>query len=560
MNNTKLLFDHIYKTAGTSFWVFLQETFGKDMVSPQLKEMKFDSALSLYKDKLVICGHFGFIPGDCLPQGYVKATILRDPRERVLSEYFFIKEDVCLSDASAEGQKIKQLSPREFFLDPQFALRYNNRQACHYASFFHATPEMLPVEELLVLAKKGLDQFDLVGTTERLPEFVDCFRKLYELPDDVHLKHINVTSRRKRLDELDPDLRAHIEAMNEVDLELWRYADTLFDTRTKKFVIEERDRVVNQGLESRADGEVVLPFVAKPNVEDGSLELLNVSFTGQFKENMEFMAGELATLSISFRALKNIDDLTIGYSIRHNSGLNLFGVNSRLLGYQLHCRAGGDYKVDFIFALNLGKDFYFIDIAAHSSLSYTGDCYLLREKIVTFEVTGFLGVPFEGLVRLMPSWWMAIMGSDGAIEAESIIGEESTFQLFGFRTPEVHDASGFLMLLGKSPDIRPGSQFALTVDIYNQSREDWIGDGSHPVYLSYHWRRSDSEVSEFDGFRTPVPNRIIKSGSKVRAEMMVEAPNVEGCFVLELTLVQEQVCWFEQMGFQPFRLEVEVKR
>jgi hypothetical protein len=36
------------------------------------------------------------------------------------------------------------------------------------------------------------------------------------------------------------------------------------------------------------------------------------------------------------------------------------------------------------------------------------------------------------------------------------------------------------------------------------------------------------------------------------------SPKVEGRFVLELSLIQEQMCWLEEMGFQSLRLKVEV--
>ncbi|WP_028325361.1 Wzt carbohydrate-binding domain-containing protein [Desulfatirhabdium butyrativorans] len=560
MNNTRLFFDHIYKTGGTSFWVFLKEAFGECHVSPQLKEVKLESALALYKDMSAICGHCGFIPGDCLPIGYVNATVLRDPRDRCLSEYYFIVENVQLSDSSAEGQKIKKLNEGEYFLDPQFAPRFNNRQACHYASFFHPNPLQLPAEELLMLAKRGLEQFDLIGTTERLPEFVDCLKKLYQISDTVYLKRFNATSRRKHFDELEPALRTRIEEMNQVDLELWRYADMLFETRTKKFELGgERNPVLeDQNDDSCRNANGRSKVDIKPVVEDGSLELLNVCLTGQLKENGEFLSGELATLSISFRAIKDIDDLTIGYSVRHNSGLHLFGVNSRLLGHQLHCRAGGDYKVDFIFAMNLGRDAYFIDIAAHSGLSHLDNCYLLREKVVEFEITGFLGVAFEGMIRLMPCLEMGLLGGEGVIGADNVMTEEATFQQLGFKTPEVSDARGFMVLMGNVPTLQLGAQFALYVNVYNQSDQDWIGDGNHPIYLSYHWRQSNGDVVEFDGLRTPISGRVIKAKRKTREQVIVEAPRDAGAYVLELSLVQEQVCWLEDRGFQPLCLNVEV--
>jgi hypothetical protein len=41
--------------------------------------------------------------------------------------------------------------------------------------------------------------------------------------------------------------------------------------------------------------------------------------------------------------------------------------------------------------------------------------------------------------------------------------------------------------------------------------------------------------------------------------MTIRAPESKVVYQLVLTLVQEMVCWFEERGFEPARLEVEVE-
>lgn len=73
----KLFFDHIFKTAGSSMQRFFSETFGPDKTTPALTNMKLSSVLNLYKEYMIIIGHFGFIPGESLPSdSYVTATVM----------------------------------------------------------------------------------------------------------------------------------------------------------------------------------------------------------------------------------------------------------------------------------------------------------------------------------------------------------------------------------------------------------------------------------------------------------------------------------------------------
>ncbi|GEM_PF-2636091 len=555
MIERRLFFDHIPKTAGTSFWKFLAESFGTDNTSPQIKGMKLDSALSLYKEKLVISGHFSFILGDRLPHGYISATVLRDPRERTLSDYFFIVEDMPFSGLSSEEIEIKSNSAEDVFFNPKLSCRFANAQACHLASFFHAGPLSLPPSELLTLAKRGLDQYDLVGTTEHLSEFVDYLKKLYEFPHDLSLKRLNVTSRRKIFGELDPTLRKRIEEINLVDLELWHYADTLLTTKTVKFVMPVRD-----SIEEAAPEEVKsLVNSIESHIGDGSIELLNVNLTGQATNGCDFLAGELLTLSISIRALKDIDELNLGYSIHHDSGLHVFGVNTQLLGYKINCRTGEEYKADFTFPVLLGLGNYYVNIAARSGLSELDHLCMSMEKVALFNVAGFLDIVFEGMTRLIPSCLIGIIGDSESVEVQNSISLESGFKRLNIFTPEVTDARGSLSpMVGVLPSIRPGEQFSVQLEIYNASGMDWVGEGHRPVYLSYHWRNANGEMLTWEGFRTPLPSRIVKSGGKTRASAMVEAPMKNGQFGLELTLVQEQVCWFEERGFATSLLEANI--
>jgi hypothetical protein len=553
LSQNKLFFDHIPKTAGTSLQQFFVEAFGEGMVTPTLRGLKYHHALSVYGNYRVITGHFHFIPGENLPENYISATVLRDPRERTLSEYFYVINDVPETGCGPEERRIKAMSLEEALYDPDFSERLRNYQAVHFASFFHPTPNKLSPSELLELAKKGLEQYDLVGVTERLGEFVEVIKRVFDVQEDVRLKRYNVTSKRMRFSELPGRLQERILELTSVDLELWHYANGLFDTKTRHFVPSNPSV---HDSEASSCPEPPLPVTSV--MDDGSLELLSVTMSGLLRPQQPvILPGELATLRVSFRALKDIDDLTVGYSIHHDSGLHLFGINTRLLGKRLAVKGGGEYHVDFVFSMNLGLGRYFVNISAHSGQTHLERCYLWRGKVCYFDVDGFADTLFEGLVRLMPSSFAGVLGSKGALECEEV---REGVQKIGMNTPPISNCKGFIRAVSRPESItsRPGEQLAVSAEVMNQADEVWITEGNKPVYLSYHWRDENGGIVFFDGFRTPLPCKEIPPGHLVQATVMVEVPKEPGDFILELTLVQEGVTWFEERGFVMERLRVKV--
>lgn len=544
----KLFFDHIPKTAGTSLREFFAEALGDESVSPTVRNLKLPSALALYSNKFIIIGHFGFIPGDELPKEYVNATVLRDPRERTLSDHYFRLYDVPEYNLSPIELKIKALPAEEAFSDPEVCVRFWNYQAVHFASFFHLTPRDLSEEELLELAKRGLDQYDLVGTTERLSEFVEEIKRIFKLPKNIILKRYNVTSTRKKFSELSPELQKRIEELNRVDMELWRYANWLFDHKTKYFELSEKPSSVSLTRVENASIDVT-----PVSTEDDSLELLEVTVKNRACPGRGFLAGEEALLRIVFRCHKDVDELTVGYSIHHDSGVHVFGVNTRLMGYELRCKAGRDYVVEFAFPVNLGIGTYRINVSAHTGYDHLRRCFFWKEGVAEFTVDGFLDTQFEGLVRLTP-----VCCLDQGFEVLSIVDKTTGFKRIGFNTPPLRCIKGSIRALTDVPPVRPGEQFSLMVEVSNEGSEDWLSEGTRPVNISYHWLDSEGNMVIFDGFRTPLPGRRLAAGDTVRCGVFIEAPKEPGRYILELTLVQELVCWFEERGFEPARFEVQV--
>jgi len=128
------------------------------------------------------------------------------------------------------------------------------------------------------------------------------------------------------------------------------------------------------------------------------------------------------------------------------------------------------------------------------------------------------------------------------------------------RTPMVvSNTEGQLAAITPISSMLSGQEVELAVNIINLSNENWVGDTNNPINASYHWLGLLGEPHLFDGCRTRLPESGIMPGDSLSLGVRVLAPKECGCYTLVLTLVQEGVCWFEQRGFKPASLQIEVR-
>jgi len=84
---------------------------------------------------------------------------------------------------------------------------------------------------------------------------------------------------------------------------------------------------------------------------------------------------------------------------------------------------------------------------------------------------------------------------------------------------------------------------AVPVTLRNIGNRAWPASA---VFVAYHWFRDD-KLLVWDGERTPLP-RDVRAGSRETVAVRVKTPADPGAYVLQVTLVQENVAWFEHKG------------
>ena len=229
-----LIFIHIPKSAGNSLREILRRQYGYrysfKVQSDERTKASVDKLRQLPEDRKyrirLISGHMPFGLHRWLPQPATYITILRNPIERVASEYYYIRRKPIHPDHSELVEN--NLSLKEFYIDRMVERNTTNLQTRWVSGCADFDSVVPPYEELpanaLDLAKQNLEKYFVVcGLTERFDESLLLMQKVLGWGNVYYVKR-NVTRRRPQRDELSSSTLRLIEKYEEKDLELFEYA------------------------------------------------------------------------------------------------------------------------------------------------------------------------------------------------------------------------------------------------------------------------------------------------------------------------------------------------
>jgi hypothetical protein len=249
----RVIFLHIPKTAGQSVHTALVKAFGQEAICParvneQLARMTINE-LNRYQ---VFSGHLDWAMLDCIKGPKYVFTILRNPVDRILSFYFYLRDQAAklpvekLHKPEHQGLRAAlELTPQEYFLGGTTHIRkflddhYDNFYAYYFASrHFQGRAQLyglmkrreLNSEDVLRMAKDNLGVLDDVFTINNMEEVFSTIRRLSDAGSgeieeyQVNVnKNISADDRMERLLQLSGDdkLLKRIEHYCEMDNKIW---------------------------------------------------------------------------------------------------------------------------------------------------------------------------------------------------------------------------------------------------------------------------------------------------------------------------------------------------
>jgi hypothetical protein len=107
--------------------------------------------------------------------------------------------------------------------------------------------------------------------------------------------------------------------------------------------------------------------------------------------------------------------------------------------------------------------------------------------------------------------------------------------------------------------VAANSTFVIPVTIKNTSTDTWSSQATKgPVRASYHWLDSSKKMLVRDGLRTQFATPVA-AGSEVKINLNAQAPKESGTYIMQVSLVQEGVAWFENKQVKPLELTFQVE-
>lgn len=240
-NKRTLIFQHLHRTGGTTVFSVMRRYFDgnamhridKIMSNEKRSVERFLEFSQSERDNIkLLYGHlpFGLHIHFSNPCDYI--TIVRDPVERVLSEYARLMSWRDPSHIKNSG-KTKGMSLKDF-ITSNFAATNDYQTRVISGNWTDQYEEVSPIGEgKLAEAKQNLKKYFIgVGVTDRIDEAIVVFAKMFGWKNPYYFEKKYATNRDSAVSQ---EYREIIREKNKLDAELYRFVGQMLDESIARY-------------------------------------------------------------------------------------------------------------------------------------------------------------------------------------------------------------------------------------------------------------------------------------------------------------------------------------
>lgn len=250
----QLCFIHIPKTAGTTLTSILESKFDRDQIFPEafLRNIKDYTPEQLAAFRL-FRGHFSHAIGGRLLRSPQMVTMLRDPVERAISAYEFMKTCIIVNpQAAITQQKARSLPLKDYIRDPAISGVING-QTRQLAGRVWQGDIRETNPDWLEAAQAHLAEFAFVGLTEQFNESMDLLNYTFGWSPLQQIQQLMVGRKRLKREQLTDEELEIILEHNQLDLALYNYGKTLFEQRYQAMLARLERYASAENLQQRLE-------------------------------------------------------------------------------------------------------------------------------------------------------------------------------------------------------------------------------------------------------------------------------------------------------------------
>jgi len=230
-NQKPIVFDHLPKCGGSSINQFLSGAFPRKYIyaingnqpHSSVNDFKKLPASKRHKIKLIY-GHLANELFEYSHPNSIRATVLRDPVDRIVSHYYYVKRmKNHYLHQRVESENIQLADYCYNNLSGELENWYVN----HFSGLDNQEIHKNPAKAVGLAYKNIVEKYHVVGFQDDIASFIKELKQVAKISVQFNNEVVNRTKNRISIKDLDQDTLEKISKKNSLDLELFGKLNSL---------------------------------------------------------------------------------------------------------------------------------------------------------------------------------------------------------------------------------------------------------------------------------------------------------------------------------------------